>query len=278
MTRATLTTLIESHLWPHQVRAVDLVRRYLKAHKTSKATGSALIRFPTGTGKTAVIAVAARILARPGIVVVVCPSEALREQLRGEIDEEFWAKLGVEPPGRTIEVEMFLPSNISSLLKTHADASRLVLVGTAQSLAEIHRRHQKSYKALAKQASLLVFDEGHREPARTWGEAARGLGAPSVLFSATPYRNDYALFDIEKNFVETLSFHDALKDRCIRSVDVQPASLGSPKAVAKVVTGVLEDQPDDTRAIVRCATRDSIIQVVKALRAAGLSAIGIHDK
>lgn len=276
MAPPSLKLLKEKHLWPHQVRAVELVQRYLKARSAGTASGSALVRFPTGTGKTAVIAVAARLLAPDGIVVVVCPSAALRDQLFDEISKVFWEKLGVEPPQPGLQVEVFTPSSLADVLAS-IGSKNAVLVGTIQTLAEVHQECSDDFRRVAKKIGLLVFDEGHREPARVWGEAARALKAPTILFSATPYRNDYALFDIDPKHTESLGFHEALQDRCIREVRVESLAFQNIDEFLTGLMGVLEKEPKEARAIVRCQTRDTITRVVEAIHRLGQTAIGIHD-
>ena len=273
----SLALLKQKYLWSHQVKAVRLVQRYLKARRAGTTSGSALVRFPTGTGKTAVIAVAARILAPAGIVVVVCPSAALRDQLSDEISTVFWEKkLGVEPPQPGLRVEVFTPSSLAGTLASVGTKSA-VLVGTIQALAEVRKDHPSDFSGLAAKISLLVFDEGHREPATVWGDAARALQAPTLLFSATPYRNDYALFDVDPKYVESLPFHEAIQDRCIREVRVERIGFNGVDEFITEFIQVLKKEPAQARAIVRCQTRDSITRVVTALNGKGLSAIGIHD-
>ena len=46
-------------LWQHQIGAVEMVERFLSAQEGAKGP-SALVRMPTGTGKSGVIAVSAQ--------------------------------------------------------------------------------------------------------------------------------------------------------------------------------------------------------------------------
>lgn len=265
---------VKSVLWPHQVRGVDLVQEYLKE---CDGRGSALVRFPTGTGKTGVIATATLMLKHDQLAVVLSPSTALCRQLSDEIRADFWPKLGLERPRPQTKVEQFFPSTLRQLLEDWP-GNRGVLVGTVQSLAQIRREQSALFEELAGRTSLVVFDEGHREPARKWGEACRGLDAPTVLFSATPYRNDYALFDIHKQFVESFSFDEALSDRCIRSVDVKDTSTTDVADFVTHVWEALESRGPEARAIVRCANKASIVEVMAELRRRKISGLGIHER
>lgn len=165
---------VKNALWEHQVRAVGLVQRYLKAWD---GRGSALVRFPTGTGKTGVIATAALLLAPDGLAIILSPSKALCEQLCDEIKADFWPKLQLERPRPKTEVVKFFPSTLRRILD-ELDGKRGVLVGTAQCLAQVRRESAALFDELVGRTSFVVFDEGHREPARKWGDACRARAWP----------------------------------------------------------------------------------------------------
>src|SRR4051794_10945705 len=81
-------------LWPHQRAAIALVQRVAE-HPEG---GAGLVRMPTGTGKSGVVAVAAHAF-EDADVLVLAPWDALVEQLRSDIEERFWSRLPAEPPG-----------------------------------------------------------------------------------------------------------------------------------------------------------------------------------
>ena len=74
----------------------------------------------------------------------------------------------------------------------------VAVFATIQALQQIHD-DEAEYAKLAGLFGTVLFDEGHREPAPQWARAARGLGARTILFSATPYRNDLKVFRSIKN-------------------------------------------------------------------------------
>jgi superfamily II DNA or RNA helicase len=80
-------------LWKHQKEAVETVAHYMEAD----SDGSALIRMPTGTGKTGVIATVARALRNIQNVLILTPWAALREQLEKDLGVRFWSKIGFNP-------------------------------------------------------------------------------------------------------------------------------------------------------------------------------------
>lgn len=57
---------------------------------------------------------------------------------------------------------------------------------------------------------LVIVDEGHYEPAYIWSQCIRQLARPTVLFSATPYRNDFKYFAVKGNFAFNLSYREAI--------------------------------------------------------------------
>ena len=79
------------NLWDHQRAAVNECDRYFAE---GPAQQSALVHFPTGAGKTGIMAVLARRRAETAPAIVVCPSAALVLQLEREFRTDFWAKIG----------------------------------------------------------------------------------------------------------------------------------------------------------------------------------------
>lgn len=150
---------------------------------------------PTGTGKSGVIAVAAKSLKEAPSVLVVTPWLHLREQITIDIDYRFWQTIGIASDQWSKEVKEIVPGSI----RTFALAGKTprVLVCTIQTLQTIHRTDPKAYARLREEVSLVLVDEGHREPAPEWAQAVRELKKPTVLLTATPYRNDYRIFDVD---------------------------------------------------------------------------------
>jgi type I site-specific restriction endonuclease len=99
-----------------------------------------------------------------------------------------------------------------------ARGDRVVVLSTIQALQQIHGG--PDYSRLAGRFGTVMFDEGHREPATLWAKAVRGLGAPTVLFSATPFRNNLKIFDVDPDHVHFLSFEQSVADRLIRGVEI----------------------------------------------------------
>lgn len=81
--------VIKQKWWLNQQRAINCVENYL----ASNSDRQAMVRMPTGTGKTAVIATFAQLLADKPRCLVGAPWEYLVGQLQQELCERFWKKV-----------------------------------------------------------------------------------------------------------------------------------------------------------------------------------------
>lgn len=253
-------------LWQNQHDAIRRCLKYLSAPDRS-----ALVQMPTGSGKTGIIALLSALQSEKAPVAVVSPSRPLVDQLVADIRQNFWQNIGAQNwnPKHVLTV---LPSEVGDLIEQlRQDQSGVVLVGTFQAFAQIRRDHRGEYEELAKMLSLVLVDEGHREPSREWGTTIRELGLPTVLFTATPYRNDLKVFNISPDHVAYLSFKDAVDRRLIRDVDYSlgEASPDAKKFSEEVIAAY--DQlkgngrlPHDARVIVRCADEDRVRRLHEA--------------
>jgi superfamily II DNA or RNA helicase len=264
-----------SKVWPHQADALDVVRRFLRARSRADG-GAALLHMPTGTGKTGVIAISAQQLATSGHVLVLSPWDALVAQLERDLGGRFWDRIGVARPANR-PVTRLLPSNADTVLSAARRGETFVC--TITTLRMLFGKHRASYDRLARAVAFVMVDEGHYEPALDWAEAVRGLGKPVVLLTATPYRNDYKFFDVDRAFLYSYSHERAERDRFIRAVAFESQTFGGvAQFCTKLVSFYKATYDDDSRVIVRCNSKDSVIQVTKALAARGESVIGIHER
>lgn len=180
---------------------------------------------PTGTGKTGVMAVLASRRSLDAAVLVVCPSAALVEQLMKEMGSDFWERIGADQSWRLQEVHQALPGSIDALI-TKLDAitgARVVIVATIQAIQQIYA--DGAISKLAGRIGTILFDEGHREPAPIWAKVVRGFGVPTVLFSATPFRGDLKVFNVDDAHMHFLSFDCAVDKALIRGVKIDELLL-----------------------------------------------------
>lgn len=247
-------------LWQNQKDAIRRCLKYLSAPDRS-----ALVQMPTGSGKTGIIAVLSALQSKKAPVAVVSPSRPLVDQLVADIRQNFWEHIAAAnwSPVRVLTV---LPSESAKLVEQlREDHSGVVLVGTFQAFAQIRREHRAEYDELAKILSLVLVDEGHREPSREWGLTIRELDHPTILFTATPYRNDLKVFNISRDHVAYLSFKDAVERKLIRDVDysLEQASPDAKKFCQAVIAAydqlkAKKQLRHDARVIVRCADEDRV--------------------
>ena len=263
-------------LWPHQLAALDLITRFIAA-RHGRAGKAALVRMPTGTGKSGVIAVASQYLAQ-GDILVLTPWDALVDQLTRDIRTRFWDRIGAESPtGKP--VERIFPSTAERVLA--ATDGPGIFTATIATLQQMYADAAPAYAELAQRVSLVMVDEGHYEPALSWAQAVRRLGRPTLLLTATPYRNDFKFFDVEAAFCYFYSHEQAEDDRFLRRVKFESREFNSPRSFCDALLDFLGSHfagPSTARVIVRCMTRNSVQAVTQELLRRGEPAIGIHER
>lgn len=272
-----LSKEVRKKLWPHQDQAVAFAVKHLNENQET-----CLIRMPTGTGKSGVIACLTR-LANERTSLVLTPWANLRTQMIQALSSGFWSEVGLKPVGPVV-VEM-LPSDAHAVISV---GKPQVIVATFTTLNTLRRDFPLQYAALAKVLDLVVVDECHYEPAPEWGQSVKRLEKPTVLLTATPYRNDLKLFRISnpKKSVHHLTHKKAEAREIIRRLDFDTliaspdiASLASAfaKAWKKAKREKTLSSPTP-RAIICCAGARDIERTVAELGKEGLKAIGIHDQ
>ena len=257
-------------LWPHQRAATDAADAYF----ASGSERGCLIHMPTGSGKTGVMAAIASRRTFDNAVLVVCPSSALVTQLTLQFRERFWDKIGAHDDWKPDHVWNVLPSEIDALValfEAHPD-QRVVLVCTVQA---IQQADPGDIAKLHGRIGTILFDEGHREPAPTWAQVVRGFGVPTVLFSATPFRGDFKIFDVDDEHVHFLAFEDAVEQGLIRGVEIDERDLPedvdayAAELIARVDALVADNRLSlANKIIVRCASEESVTEMHQALTAA----------
>ncbi len=268
---------IDGPLRESQIGSLKMLRGFLR----SRSEGAALVHLPAGAGKSGVIALASRALVGSGAAVVVCPRRAIRDQLAYDIEAGFLETIGRSDAFPIAGVQKLTPS----------DAKRVefeagwVYVLTVQSLVQLRSNSLSVYRELGDIATLAVFDEGHYEPSRAWSLAIRDLGVPTVLASATPFRNDLLAFDIDVDHTYSYQYCQAVEDGYLRPVDwhddIVPADAG-PDTFAEAVVEFTEGHLGacsgvaDAKVMVRCGTAEGVEAVAQALLSHSESVVAVH--
>lgn len=237
-------------LWDHQKEAIAFCAAYGRVGRSEAPPEAGLIKMPTGTGKSGVVAVVSRCLPNIRKVLVLTPREGLVQQMLADIRWRFWHNMAVAPadektwdgPGvEPATIQLLLPNagRTRKICETAGSADRLILVGTLQALDKIRSsRDRLSRKAargleaeqqdelaqlnevtnLLKTFDLILVDEGHYEPAPSWSRSVHSLARPTLLLSATPFRNDYKLFSVCGAYAYNLPFQRAAGANIVRGV------------------------------------------------------------
>jgi len=264
------------HLWDHQRAAIGTVVAYWNVQNKSLPERpdhkeAALLKLPTGTGKSGIIAVVSRCLPKIRKILVLTPREALTKQLLRDLRFRFWGHLGYEVDegklftadkasfGADLEdvyVETLLPCKSPSITTYLESSDRVVLVGTHQALAKIRKTAldpeagNASHCAVLLEAienlfDLVIVDEGHYEPAVSWSRGVRDFNLPTILLSATPYRNDYKSFRVRGRYLFNYPYAEAIADKIIRPAEiVVPSDEVGTGAVEQFVKMLKADLPD----------------------------------
>ncbi len=267
-------------LWTPQEDALANIRRYRGAYRRKETGQAALVQMPTGSGKTGIIAVAAHYSESAETVLVLSPRVSLCEQLERHISRNFFDR--VAPAGFTPPKTVFLWEGGMALPRTKV--AGMIIVCTIQKIQRLFKDDRVAFDAFASQVGLLLVDEGHYEPALEWREAIRAFAAPKVIFTATPFRNDFKLFDIDFRHAYRLSFHDALGDGYIREVVVELRKGHSAREfVADLLafydahSAELGTGSEAGRVIIRCDQAPRIRAIAAELRRRGKPCVAIHE-
>jgi hypothetical protein len=252
-------------LWDHQKQAIAFSAAYCRLGPLGASPEAGLIKMPTGTGKSGVVAVVSRCLPSIRKVLVLTPREGLVQQMLADIQRRFWNNMGVAPaegkawdgPGiEPASIQLLLPNaeRTRQICQQAGIADRLILVGTLQALDKIRSaRDGLARKAVArldaderddltrldeilnllKTFNLILVDEGHYEPAPSWSRSVRTLACPTLLLSATPFRNDYKLFSVRGAYAYNLPFQRAADANIVREIAFTElgAALGTAPAI-----------------------------------------------
>jgi superfamily II DNA or RNA helicase len=180
--RADSLTLATSTLREAQAGALHAIA----AHR-STSDESAQIVLPTGVGKT-LVAVLAPYVLEAERVLVVTPARIVRDQVAYEFAElaqaiDNRALLATTPHPELMRVDHRCTRETWELCR-----ERDVVVGTPMVLSHGNEGVDPVPRDLF---DLVIFDEAHHLPATTWTTLHERLRhVPTVLLTATPFRND----------------------------------------------------------------------------------------
>lgn len=233
----------------------------IAAHWTL-SSNPALVVMPTGTGKTEVM-MASAIAARCERLLVVVPSDALRQQTARKFE-----RYGVL---QSIGVVGAMPFPVVGMLSTEPTHEHMAAVRACNvvvtTMASIGRAPDDVQRALAMEFSHVYFDEAHHVQATSWKRFQRHCeDVKTLLLTATPFREDgkhlegRIIYDyplsasLERGYFQPLSFVEVF----------EPDSERADRAIAAAAVGRLrEDLAGGYDHILMARAKD--IQQAKAL-------------
>ncbi len=268
-------------LWPHQIAAIEKSELYISDFRNEVTSKSSLIQIPTGGGKSGIIAILARCIPNVGFTIVLTPRISLRDQLFEDINGRFFNHIGFSTKNLSKKIINVTDGRELTLNEPLDD---LVIVMTFQMLTSLFT-NKSFFSILTSNISLLLVDEGHYEPAKEWSRITRFFNAPKIIFTATPYRNDFKVFDIDKEYCTIVSLDEAQKDGYIRKVSFVPRSsdvLASPQEFIDDIINFYDSNfpnPGEVppRVIIRCDDSSSIRHLAQILRMRNKTVVGIHE-
>lgn len=267
-------------MWPHQKAAIRTINDYLESGKRDEA---ALITMPTGTGKSGVIAWSTTRLPKlSGHRLVITPWLALTDQLKKDIETRFWERLKEADKPKEMPPVQKLPSSsrIDSLAEVEEPTIFVATIAAISTLADRCQKEGRDPSDYFTGFDCLFVDEGHYEPAENWSKAIRALKLPTILLTATPYRNDLKFFEIG-DYRYRFPHREAERERFLRRPEFEVIATRNIVEFASKLRDLVEEEfsgNKDVRVVVRCEDRWKIAAMVKALLDLGESAIGIHER
>ncbi|NYH24187.1 DEAD/DEAH box helicase [Paraburkholderia bryophila] len=174
------------------------------------STKPATVVMPTGTGKTDTM-LALLVAQRIRRLLVLVPSDALREQVSGKFVNLGWLKkLGLLGDEGLYPVVGLLKKMSKDRDSLNLMLNRCNVVVATMSIAANSRSELRA--AIAQWATHVFIDEAHHVSATTWAAFRKEFGEKPVLqFTATPFRSDGKLVDGKVIFNYPLSRAQAEK-------------------------------------------------------------------
>lgn len=201
-------------------------------------TDPGIITMPTGSGKTAVLIAAAYVL-RAQRVLVITPSRLVREQIAEEIATLATLKeTGALPNDHPVPRVFSTKHRVRTSDEWEAMREYDVVVGTVQSISP---EFADIPEPPADLFDLVLVDEAHHSPARTWQSVLNHFAsAKRLLFTATPFRQDQK--EIKGRFIFTYDLRDAFDDGIFGETIYQPVTAEAGQEHDEAIARAAERQ------------------------------------
>jgi superfamily II DNA or RNA helicase len=245
----------------YQRDAIEVVERYLGSNSNNQA----MVKMPTGTGKTGVIAAVSQIC--NGNVLIIVPNAILPGQIKKEIDIDFWTKIGYGELGSKKPVTVIDDDKVIDGLTYDKEQINIITIQRLLALKS-NQNGVIFFNKICENTDIIIFDEGHRELAEMWSEVVSCFKCKKILFTATPYRNDKLLFKTDEMYTYRYKIKDALNDKMICNIVFHkiPVEYKNPEYLDQLVDMILElAEIQHGKLLIRIDNHLSIKQLVNNL-------------
>ena len=240
-----------------QQESLKTVSTYL----SSRSKKSCLISLPTGAGKSGVICVASH-NAKSKRILVLTHRRPVCDQLVRQLKGAFYRKiLGDEVDIPTLK-SVF--KNIDNFEKEGIYCTTVQMITTLS---------ESELNSIKDKIDLVIFDEGHAEPASKWSKAVRKFECKKIIITATPYRNDLFSFDIDVKHHYIYTFKKAVVNQDI----LEPIfEVIAKDRLFEKIREIKSSQPDSV-CIIKCK-EFSDVQEYFDLMKTEFNTAAIHDQ
>ena len=189
----------------------------LSHFQDEKAEKHILMQLPTGTGKSALIAIAPFNVSKRKVLILT-PNLTLAKQLENDLDfvnnqnENIYKKLNIFSNKLLEELEIY-----TLRLENEANFSDIeehqIIISNYQQLNNL----EKWFKGRENIIDLIIIDEAHHQKAKTYQEIIKFFKSAKIIsLTATPFRSDGK--EIEGKNIYTYHFSEAVKKKYIRNI------------------------------------------------------------
>lgn len=241
----------------------DCQKESLKTVSTyliSRSKKSCLVSLPTGAGKSGVICITSH-SSKSKRVLVLTHRRAVCDQLAKQLKGEFYKKVLDD----VADIPNLKPvfKNINNFQKEG------IYCTTVQMITSLSESELDSIK---DKIDLVIFDEGHAEPASKWSKAVRKFKCKKLIITATPYRNDLFSFDIDVKHHYIYTFKEAVENHDI--VDPNFEGVNKDRLIERIKE-IKSSQPESV-CIVKCKEFSDVELYLELLKTE-FNTVAIHD-
>ena len=229
-----------------QIGAIHSIASYFTRSLERNDLDPAIIVLPTGSGKTAVL-VLSPFLLKVKRVLIITQSQIVRRQIFREFNELLLLKKLKILPEKIPSPRVY---ELDKMLKSEKQWQELmkndVIISTP---ACISPQYKKIYQAPKEAFNLILYDEGHHLPAKTWFGISNYFDSMEILFTATPFRNDKK--SVYGKIIYEFTISEAYKDEIFGNIKFIPVEVSSIEpndidiAIAKKTEEVFKQDKDD---------------------------------